>query len=100
MKLFKMKKALLASLAAVAIVAVAPDVMAGTGGTEFNDIYTLLIGWSQGTLGKIIALGMFLVGLSAGIVNQSIVSVVVGLGGALAVYYGPTIINNVVTALI
>jgi DNA polymerase V len=69
-------------------------------GTEFNDIYTLLIGWSQGTLGKIIALGMFLVGLSAGIVNQSIVSVVVGLGGALAVYYGPTIINNVVTALI
>jgi conjugal transfer pilus assembly protein TraA len=100
MKLFNMKKALLASLAAVAIVAVAPDVMAGTGGTEFNDIYTLLIGWSQGTLGKIIALGMFLVGLSAGIVNQSIVSVVVGLGGALAVYYGPTIINNVVTALI
>ena len=100
MKLFKMKRALLASLAGVAIVAVAPDVMAGTGGTEFNDIYTLLIGRSQGTLGKIIALGMFLVGLSAGIVNQSIVSVVVGLGGALAVYYGPTIINNVVTALI
>ena len=41
-----------------------------------------------------------MVGLAAGIVNQSIVSVVVGLGGALAVYYGPTVINNVVTALI
>ena len=100
MKLFKTKNALLASLALVSIVAVAPNVMAGTGGAEFNDIYTLLIGWSQGTLGKIISLGMFLVGLAAGIVNQSIVSVVVGLGGALAVYYGPTVINNVVTALI
>ena len=100
MKLFKMNKAILTTLALVSIVAMAPNVMAGTGGSEFNDIYTLLIGWSQGTLGKIISLGMFLVGLAAGIVNQSIVSVVVGLGGALAVYYGPTVINNVVTALI
>jgi conjugal transfer pilus assembly protein TraA len=74
--------------------------MAGTGGTEFNDIYTLLVGWTQGTLGKIIALGMFMVGLSAGIVNQSIVSVVVGIGGALALYYGPTVISGVVTALV
>jgi conjugal transfer pilus assembly protein TraA len=100
MKSFKIRYAILAFLAVVSFFAVAPEVMAGTGGTEFKDIYSLLIGWSQGTLGKIIALGMFLVGLSAGIVNQSIVSVVVGLGGALAVYYGPTIIDNVVTALI
>ena len=86
--------------AALATVAMAPDAKAGTAGTEFDAIYTLLVGWSQGTLGKIISLGMFLVGLSAGIVNQSIVSVVIGLGGALAVYYGPNIISNVVSALI
>lgn len=92
-------KAFLAS-AAVAAVALAPEAMAGTGGTEFDDIYTLLVGWTQGTLGKIIALGMFMVGLSAGIVNQSIVSVVTGIGGALALYYGPTVINGVVAALI
>ena len=98
----KWKKALLV-LAVLAVSAFGPEVMAGTGGTggtEFNDIYTLLVGWTQGTLGKIIALGMFMVGLSAGIVNQSIVSVVVGIGGALALYYGPTVISGVVTALV
>ncbi len=55
-------KAVLASTA-VAAVALAPEAMAGTGGTEFDDIYTLLVGWTQGTLGKIIALGMFMAGL-------------------------------------
>ena len=85
---------------AVAAVALAPEAMAGTGGTEFDDIHTLLVGWIQGTLGKIIALGIFMVGLSAGIVNQSIVSVVIGIDGALALYYGPTVINGVVAALI
>ncbi|MBS3952243.1 MAG: pili assembly chaperone, partial [Methylomicrobium sp.] len=69
-------------------------------GSEFDDIYTLLVGWTQGTLGKIIALGMFMVGLSAGIVTQSIVSVVIGIGGALALYYGPNVINGVVAALV
>ena len=84
----------------VAAAALSSDAMAGTGGTEFDDIYTLLVGWTQGTLGKIIALGMFMVGLSAGIINQSIVAVVVGIGGALALYYGPTVINGVVSALV
>jgi conjugal transfer pilus assembly protein TraA len=94
-------KAFLASAAVAAVaLALVPEAMAGTGGTEFDDIYTLLVGWTQGTLGKIIALGMFMVGLSAGIVNQSIVSVVIGIGGALALYYGPTVINGVVAALV
>ncbi len=94
------KTALLATVAAAALALSATDAMAGTGGTEFDDIYTLLVGWTQGTLGKIIALGMFLVGLSAGIVNQSIVAVVIGIGGALALYYGPTVISGVVSALV
>lgn len=93
------KTALLAVVGTAALFAGA-DAMAGTGGTEFDDIYTLLVGWTQGTLGKIIALGMFLVGLSAGIVNQSIVAVVIGIGGALALYYGPTVISGVVSALV
>lgn len=97
-KLLSVKTALL--VAAVSSVALAPEAMAGTGGTEFDDIYTLLVGWTQGTLGKIIALGMFMVGLSAGIVNQSIVSVVIGIGGALALYYSPTVISGVVSALV
>ncbi|MCD2452134.1 MAG: TraA family conjugative transfer protein [Methylicorpusculum sp.] len=96
--LFANKAVVASTVAAAALLST--DAMAGTGGTEFDDIYTLLVGWTQGTLGKIIALGMFMVGLSAGIINQSIVAVVVGIGGALALYYGPTVISGVVSALV
>ncbi|WP_020563126.1 MULTISPECIES: TraA family conjugative transfer protein [Methylococcaceae] len=96
--LFANKAVVASAVAAAALLST--DAMAGTGGTEFDDIYTLLVGWTQGTLGKIIALGMFMVGLSAGIINQSIVAVVVGIGGALALYYGPTVISGVVSALV
>jgi conjugal transfer pilus assembly protein TraA len=96
--LFANKAVVASAVAAAALLST--EAMAGTGGTEFDDIYTLLVGWTQGTLGKIIALGMFMVGLSAGIINQSIVAVVVGIGGALALYYGPTVISGVVSALV
>ena len=94
------KTAVLTTVATAAVLLSATDAMAGTGGTEFDDIYNLLVGWTQGTLGKIISLGMFMVGLAAGIVNQSIVAVVIGIGGALALYYAPTVISNVVAGLV
>ena len=94
------KKALLATVLVGAAALSSSEVMAGTAGTEFDDIYTLLVGWTTGTLGRIIALGMFLVGLAAGIVNQSIISVVIGIGGALALFYGPTVISGVVAAVV
>ena len=74
--------------------------LAGTDGDDFADIYTKLEAWSKGTLGKVIALGMFLVGLATGVVQQSIIAVVIGISGALSLYYGPAIINSVVSALI
>jgi conjugal transfer pilus assembly protein TraA len=73
---------------------------AGTDGDDFADIYTKLESWSKGTLGKVIALGMFLVGLATGVVQQSIIAVVIGISGALSLYYGPAIINSVVSAVI
>lgn len=73
---------------------------AGTGGTEFTDIYDTLTGWSSGALGKTIAAGAFLTGIAMGVVRQSIISVVTGIGTALAVNYTPTVIDSVVTALI
>ncbi len=73
---------------------------AGTGGTEFQDIYDTLTGWSSGALGKTIAAGAFLTGIAMGVVRQSIISVVTGIGTALAVNYTPTVIDSVVTALI
>jgi conjugal transfer pilus assembly protein TraA len=84
-----------------ALVAAAPmAVLAGAGGTEFDSIYTQLTGWTTGTLGKIISLGMILVGLGMGVVRQSIVAVVVGVGGGLALANAPTVIDNIVGATI
>jgi len=75
-------------------------VMAGTGGTEFTEIYMMLQGWTQGFLGKTIALGCFLTGMAIGIVRQSLMSIALGVGGGMAVYYTPNIIDSIVTALL
>lgn len=74
---------------------------AGTGGNaEFGPVYTMLQGWFQGTLGKIIALSSMGVGLAWGVVKQSIMAVVTGIGSGLGIYYGPTVIDNLVVAAI
>ncbi len=73
--------------------------VAGTGGNaEFGPVYTMIQGWFQGTLGKIIALSAMGVGLAWGVVKQSIMAVVTGIGSGLGVYYGPTVIDNLVVA--
>jgi len=75
------------------------QVYAGTGGNaEFGPVYTMLQGWFQGTLGKIIALSSMGVGLAWGVVKQSIMAVVTGIGSGLGIYYGPTVIDNLVVA--
>jgi len=92
----------LAVLAATAVVAgavIAPDlVLAGTGGTEFDSVWVTLTDWMQGTLGKIAAGAMILVGIIAGVARQSLMSFAVGVGGGIGLYNTPTIIDNVMTA--
>jgi conjugal transfer pilus assembly protein TraA len=95
------KKQVLLYSATVAAFAFGSDAMAGVGGsTEFDSIVTVLTNWSTGSLGKTIALGMFIVGLAAGIVDQSVIAVVVGVAGALALSYGPTVLTGIFTAVI
>jgi conjugal transfer pilus assembly protein TraA len=72
--------------------------MAGTTGAEFQNIYTMLVDWTSGYLGKTIALGAFLAGMGIGIVRQSLMAVVSGIGGGLAVAYMPQVMNGIVTA--
>jgi conjugal transfer pilus assembly protein TraA len=76
------------------------DAMAGTGGTEFGSIYDLLKNWATGTLGKIFALGIFIVGIAAGIIKGDLMAAVSGVGGAMIMYYGPAVIEGIVSALI
>jgi conjugal transfer pilus assembly protein TraA len=73
---------------------------AGTGGTEFQEIYTTLTDWTTGYLGKALAAGLFLTAMAIGIVRQSLMAIVLGIGCAMAVNYTPTILDAVVTALI
>lgn len=73
-------------------------VHAGAGGSEFEDVWMTLKDWSQGTLGRIIAGAMILVGLVGGIVRQSLLALALGIGGGLGVYNAPGIIESLVSA--
>lgn len=72
------------------------DAHAGTD-TTFNSIVTMITNWTQGSLGKVLALSMFLIGVGMSVMRQSIAPVGVALAAALALFYGPTIISGVLT---
>lgn len=71
---------------------------AGTGGTEFDDIWTTITDWTQGTLGRIIAGSMILVGIVGGIARQSIMAFAMGIGGGVGLYNSPTVVEAIMTA--
>ena len=68
------------------------------GGSEFEEIWTLIQGWSQGVLGRIIALGALIVGIAFGLVRQSVVAAVIGISMAIVLQYGPDVIEGIVTS--
>lgn len=74
------------------------QVHAGTGGTEFDDIWTTITDWTQGTLGRIIAGSMILVGIVGGIARQSIMAFAMGIGGGVGLYNSPTVVEAIMTA--
>lgn len=87
---------------ALAIVAIfwaltAGNVMASTG-SEFEDLYTLVSGWSTGYLGKTIAICFLLVGLGVGIIRGSVVAAVSALAAGVALLMLPTIVDTMFTA--
>lgn len=88
---------------ALGLMAGVTAVYAGVGGTtpggdEFSDIWDLIQGWSQGVLGRIIALGALIVGIAFGLVRQSVVAAVIGISMAIVLQYGPDVIEGIVTA--
>ncbi len=90
---------LMAGLAVVALLA-AGAAVAGTTGTEFLPIYTLLSDWIGGYLGRTIAfLGMIL-GIGAAAMAQRPVLGLVGLFFGVLVLIIPTVLNSMLTAVI
>ena len=85
-------------MAVVALMVASQFALAGTGGDSFDTIWVTLTDWMQGTLGRVVAGSMVLVGIVAGIVRQSIMSFATGVGGGVGLYNTPTIIESIMTA--
>lgn len=71
---------------------------AGTGGVAFDEVWSTLKDWIQGTLGRVIAGAIILVGIVGGIARQSLMSFAVGVGGGMGLYASPKIVETIMSA--
>lgn len=79
---------------------VAGSVMAGTGGDTFDTVWITLTDWMQGTLGRILIGLMILTGIGAGVLRQSLMPFVTGVGGGVGLYAAPDVIESIMTATV
>ena len=89
-------------LAPVAVILAlgATSAFAGTTGDEFQTMYTTLLDWATGYLGKAIAIAAFILGAGVGIARSSPIPALAGVVFALFMVYVPTIIDTIMTATI
>lgn len=73
---------------------------AGAGGAEFDPFYDTIVDWAQGSLGRALALAMFLVGIGMGVVRGSVIAAVPAVAGALGLFIAPTIIDAIITGTV
>jgi len=93
------KTSLIQAMFMLAFMAVlASSAHAGAGGTEFDEVWDMIKDWTQGSLGRVIAGGMVLMGVAAGMARQSLMAFALGVGGAMGLYYAPTILESIMTA--
>ncbi|TBW36209.1 hypothetical protein E0E54_10030 [Azotobacter chroococcum] len=88
------------AISLVALMIAAGAVMAGTGSTTFDSVWTTITDWMQGTLGRVLVGMMILTGIGAGVLRQSLMSFVVGVGGGVGLYAAPDIIESIMTATV
>lgn len=84
----------------VVLLLAAGSASAGTTGAEFQSMYTTLLNWVTGYLGKSIAIAAFILGAGIGIARSSPIPALVGVVFALFMIYVPTIIDGIMTAVI
>ena len=83
-----------------ALTLAAGSALAGTTGTEFQTMYTTLLNWATGFLGKSIAIAAFILGAGIGIARSSPIPALAGVVFALFMVYVPSIIDSIMTAVI
>ncbi len=84
------------TLALVALRAAAT--YAGTD-TTFDDLNTLIQGWTTGSLGKALSLIALLLGIGVAAARQSFAALFAGVGVAAAASIGPNVLSTVITAV-
>ena len=89
-----------ATTVGVVLAVAAGTALAGTTGTEFQTMYTTLLNWVNGYLGKSIAIAAFILGAGIGIARSSPIPALVGVVFALFMVYVPNIIDTIMTAVI
>jgi len=94
----KQQAVFVAVLALIVVMTAALPVLAASTTGPLTDVWTSLVDWAQGNVGKVISLSMILVGIVAGVANQSLMAFAVGIGGGLGLYNAPTIIDTVFSA--
>ena len=95
-----MRKTLFTTVFALVLALLAGSALAGTTGTEFQTIYSTLLNWATGYLGKSIAIAAFILGAGIGVARSSPIPALVGVVFALFMVYVPTIIDSIMTAVI
>lgn len=73
---------------------------AGSSGTEFQGLYNLIKGWSEGYLGRTLAVAAFLVGAIVGFAKSTAMPALVGIIFAVLFAIGPGIIDGIASAVI
>lgn len=101
MQLATSKSAPKTTVMAVALMMVAAgSAVAGTDGAEFTNLYNMLLGWTEGFLGRSLAFAAFLFGAGYGVAKQTIVPAILGIVFALVFAVGPGVINGMLTGTI
>ena len=96
----KVISSLLLAVGIIALFCILNSASAGTEGKEFNEVYDKIVGWLQGSLGKVMAVTCVGVGLAFTVTRGTLTHVVVGIAMCLILYNAPTVIDDILTATV
>jgi len=87
-------------LAALLLLGLSAEAVAATTGSEWGTLFNRLAGFTQGFLGRSLALAALLAGIGLGIAQANAYPAVVGLVVCLMCTVFPSFVNGMLTALV
>jgi conjugal transfer pilus assembly protein TraA len=98
MKFLRNKKTMLLLAAMMAFFSI--EAFAGTTGTQFQGLYTMIHDWATGYLGRTLAISAFVIGAGMGLARSSAIPALIGVVVALFMFYIPQVIESILTAVV